>query len=111
MDADIDLFSVDHVSLEFRDVVGHVVHNRNLGVRIRNSEDATECASHSRGNRLSICPREVGRRGHRPQVRAAFGRFDRDTGELTVRNADPIALHRLLHHGQRILAHLVAKTA
>src|SRR5206468_4457972 len=111
MHAEAATTAVHHVFLDLRHVVADVVHEPEAQRRGAETEGRAEGPLHQAHHHLPVRPGEVRRRGHRAEVRLAFGRTERDAGELTVRDADAVALHGTSHGAERVVAHLVAEAA
>ena len=95
------------VFLHFGDVVGDVVDEpQTPGV----AERALEHSADGMGNRLAVRPCEVRRRAHRTKIRTPLRRIERRTGQLAIRQLDPVLRHDSIHLAHVVGAHLVSQS-
>src|SRR5919109_4869932 len=98
------------VALDLRHVVRDVVYLPRAGRRLL-AQDPLDRLPDTMGEQLTVRPCEVRGSGHRGQVRAALGRGRGRTGELTVRQPDPVAVERPHKALYEVGADLVAEAA
>lgn len=111
MHAHLHLTPFDAVLLDLRNVVRHVVHLPQLRRDPRVGKDGIKALAHEHRQHLPVGKRKVGRRLHRREIGAAFGRVERRTDQLAIGQHDVVALHHTLKIAHVVRAHLVAQAA
>mmetsp|Transcript_60629 Transcript_60629/g.170854 ORF Transcript_60629/g.170854 Transcript_60629/m.170854 type:complete len:214 (+) Transcript_60629:358-999(+) len=111
VDEELAALAVDHVLLNLRDVVRHVVDEVHVQILGRLVEDLGEGLPRQERHRGAVHPGVVRRGGHRLQVVLALRGGDAGAGQLPVVRADVVPGHGALHLHQGVRGDLVPQAA